>query len=383
MTDKNQKIKQTLIETKSRRANMDICVYDLKILSNKLSNTKSEKIDRMFLEAKWIYNYSLSLKDSFSCSTKIRSVPVMVFNSETQKCDISENRKITMGSQILQSCVDQAKRNIINLSKIKKAGLKTGKLKFSKEVRRIHLKQYRATFDVKEKKVRIQGVGWIKTRGNHQIKGEIACADLVRRGDGYHVLVTCYKEKVKQEKTGEIGVDLGIKDTMTLSDGRKFDVKFQYPKRLKRERKNLSRKIKGFKNYAKNINRIRKIHQKWGNQKDDVANKLVNKLKRYERVVFQDENIKGWQEKWFGKNVSIGILGRIKSRLKRLETSEMVDRYEPTTKRCHKCERDVDLSLGDRVFKCLCGYEEDRDVKAAQYMLEYKNIRKFEPTGRR
>lgn len=383
MLKKNQKIKQTLMETKVRRANMGVCVYDLKVLSNKLSNAKSEKIDRMFLEAKWIYNYSLSLKDSFSCSAKIRSVPVMVFNPETQKCDILENREIFMGSQILQSCVDQTKRNIINLSKSRKSGLKIGKLKFSKEVKRIHLKQYKTTFDVKEKKVRVQGVGWIKTKGNHQIEGEIACADLVKRGDGYHVLVTCYKDKVNEEKSGEIGIDLGIKDTVTLSDGRKFDVKFEYPEQLKREQKSLSRKIKGSRNYVKNIMRIRKLHQKWSNQKDDAANKLVGKLKSFERVVFQDENIKGWQEQWFGKQVSMGILGRIKVRLKRLTTSEMIDRYEPTTKRCHKCGRDVVLSLSDRMFECPCGYKEDRDIKAAQYMLERKNIRKFEPTGRR
>lgn len=381
--EKNLKIKQTLMETKARRANMDVCVYDLKVLSNKLSNAKSEKIDRMFLEAKWIYNYSLSLKDSFSCSTKIRSVPVMIFNPETQKCDISEDREISMGSQILQSCVDQTKRNIVNLSRSKKSGLKIGKLKFSKEVKRIHLKQYKTTFDVKDKKVRVQGIGWIKTKGNHQIEGEIACADLVKRADGYHVLVICYKDRVDEEKSGEIGIDLGIKDTVTFSDGRKFNVKLEYPERLKREQKSLSRKIKGSRNYVKNVLRIRKTHQKWSNQKDDAANKLVAKLKGFERVVFQDENIKGWQEEWFGKQVSIGILGRIKARLKRLATSEMIDRYEPTTKRCHKCGRDVDLSLDDRVFKCYCGYEEDRDVKAAQYMLERKNIRKFEPTGRR
>lgn len=381
--DKNQRIKQTLMETKARRAEMDVCVYDLKIIANKLSKAKSEKIDRMFLEAKWIYNYSLSLEDAFSCSSKIRSVPVMVFNPETQKCDISENREISMGSQILQSCVDQSKRNIVNLSKSRKAGLKIGKLKFSKEVKRIHLKQYRTTFDVKNKKVRIQGIGWIKTKGNQQIQGEIACADLVRRGDGYHVLVTCYKDKVDEERSGEVGVDLGIKDTVTLSDGRKFNVKFDYPERLKIEQKRLSRKVKGSRNYVKNVNRILKLHQRWSNQKDDAANKLVSKLKRFERVVFQDENIKGWQEEWFGKQVSMGILGRIKARLKRLATSEMVDRYEPTTKRCHKCGSNVDLSLNDRVFKCHCGYEEDRDIKAAQYMLERKNIRQFEPTGRR
>lgn len=383
MSDKNRKIKQTLTETKARRANMDVCVYDLKVIANKLSRTKLQKIDRMFLEAKWIYNYSLSLDDPFSCSCKIRSVPVMVFNPETQKCDTSENREILMGSQILQSCVDQVKRNIVNLSKSKKSGLKIGKLKFSKEIKRIHLKQHKTTFDVKEKKVRIQNVGMVKTKGNHQIQGEIACADLVKRGDGYHILVTCYKDKVNEEKSGEIGVDLGVKSTVTLSDGRKFNVKFEYPERLKREQESLSRKIKGSRNYVKNVMRIRKLHQKWSNQKDDAANKLVNKLKDYERVVFQDENIKRWQEEWFGKQVSIGILGRIKTRLKRLVTSEMIDRYEPTTKRCHKCERDVDLSLDNRVFKCYCGYEEDRDVKAAQYMIEHKNVREFEPTGRR
>jgi len=365
------------METKARRSGMSPVVYDLKILDNKLSEEKREKIEKLFLEAKWVYNYSLSLEDPFSVSPKIKTVPVMTFNPETQKCDIPEERKLTSGSQIIQACVDRSKRNIVNLSKKKSKGGKIGRLKFSKEVNSVRLKQYRTTFNLKEGGVRIQGVGWVKTRGNHQINGEVACAEVSRRGDGFHVLVTCFLEKDTSEKLGEIGVDMGIKDTVVLSDGRKFKVEFKYPEKLRGEHKSLSRKIRGSKNYIKCLKKIRKIHQKWSNQKDDAANKLVSKLKAFKRVVFQDENIKGWQEELFGRQVSIGILGRIKARLKRLATSEMIDRYEPTTKRCHKCGKNNDLSLKDRIFKCPCGYEEDRDIKAALYMLDFK------PTGRR
>ena len=52
---KNKRIAQTQKETRKRRKNMDILVRTVKIQYNKLSSSQREKLDRLFLEAKWLY----------------------------------------------------------------------------------------------------------------------------------------------------------------------------------------------------------------------------------------------------------------------------------------------------------------------------------------
>ena len=44
----------------------------------------------------------------------------------------------------------------------------------------------------------------------------------------------------------------------------------------------------------------------------------------------------------------------------------VVDRWYPSSKTCHCCGAiKKDLKLSDRIFKCDCGYTEDRDFNAA------------------
>lgn len=44
----------------------------------------------------------------------------------------------------------------------------------------------------------------------------------------------------------------------------------------------------------------------------------------------------------------------------------VVDRWYPSSKLCHHCGSiRRDLKLSDRIYKCSCGYTEDRDFNAA------------------
>jgi putative transposase len=44
----------------------------------------------------------------------------------------------------------------------------------------------------------------------------------------------------------------------------------------------------------------------------------------------------------------------------------IVDRFYPSSKMCHCCGTiKKDLKLSDRIYKCDCGYIEDRDLNAA------------------
>jgi len=54
-SDKNQKIKETLKKTKEKRKTQTPKVYQLKISYSNLSKQQKLWLERVFLEAKWLY----------------------------------------------------------------------------------------------------------------------------------------------------------------------------------------------------------------------------------------------------------------------------------------------------------------------------------------
>lgn len=379
--EKNASIKKSLAETKIRRQRQDVKVFEIKVDSSHLSKEKKRKLELAFVQAKWIYNYCLESEDMFSLDSKQKQIPVNVFNKETGKCDIVELRDISLGSQIKQSLYKQFQQNVINLAKAKAKGLKIGRLKFKKEVNRIHLKQFGTTYKIKNNNyISVQGLGKFKVLGLNQILTgdyEISCADLIKKPSGYYFNITTYSKKEYVQKSGEVGIDMGIKDTIILSDGEKYNYSFPIPEKLKSKQRRLSKMEKGSRNYVKQLNKIKKDYEKLGNKKNDAANKFVSNLKQYKKVVIQDENISAWKSGFFGSVVSTSILGRIKSRIRNLPTSVMIDRYLPTTKICPNCHVKNKLSLGDREYHCACGFSEDRDIKSAKTILCLGNKEKI------
>ena len=64
-------------------------------------------------------------------------------------------------------------------------------------------------------------------------------------------------------------------------------------------------------------------------------------------------------------------MGLVKSKLQSYPNVVVLDRFIPTTKFCSKCgKKHNEMKLWDRTFKCDCGIETDRDIHAAQNMLD-------------
>ena len=367
---KSLKIKQTILANKVRRANMEIKVFEVKIDESYLSKKKMFLLRNCFVQAKWLYNYIISKDQIFNFNSSIKTIDVNVYNPDTKKCDKIENRPLTIGSQIKQSIVDRAAQNVINLSKAKAKGIKVGALKSVKEVNSIPLKQFGTTFKIKGYKyISVQGIGKLKVRGlNQNVNSEFANATLIKSASGFFIKLTCYSKKEIDIKTGAIGLDFGIKDTIVDSEGNKSNFHFPINKNIKRKHKKLSRKTVGSKNFVKQKKRVKKTYEKLTNQKNDAANQFVNSLKKYEKVVIQDENIKGWHSGLFGKAVQCSILGRIKTRIESLETSIVIDRYLPTTKISPVNGEIIKIGLNEREFRHL-DFFEDRDIKSAKTVL--------------
>ncbi|MEY2702961.1 MAG: hypothetical protein RLY43_1599 [Bacteroidota bacterium] len=371
MTELDQRIK-TKKETTARRAEMSIRCFELKLQYNKLSTNQKEKLNLFFKQAKYLANDIISSEDIFGYDYKTKSVNVKWFKD---KVEFNENRDIILPSQMKQDIKTKLITDIVNLSKAKSKGMTVGKLKFRKEVKCIGLKQYGTTWKFGDKnRFYIAGIGWVRVSGKEQITptiSEFGCAKLIRKPTGYVVQVTGFYSKEPQKKVviepkDIVGIDFGIKDHITLTTGEKHNFKFDDSKVI-REQKKLSKEKKGSNNRFKQILKVRKQHQKLTNKKDDTSNKFVSQLKNQYKLIFiQDENLKGWHSGLFGKQVQHSILGRIKSKLLKLNTTGVVDRFQPTTKLCPNCGALNKLQLNDRIYVCKCGFIEDRDTKSAR-----------------
>ena len=375
---KKARIRLTKQETLARHAAMDVKVYELKIVEKRLSKKQKEQLERLFLEGKWFYNYILNFRNN--SGVKLKDINTSKIK-EVKHLDKDKNELVSpltcLLSQQKQAIVARMISNEKTIKSLIKNKFQThGSLKFKSELCCIPFKQYGNSYEFKTpEKVRIAGIpGLITIKGGRQLKNavELANANLIKRADGYFLKVTAYQEKRERENNGkEIGLDFGVKTSITTSEGEKIDLSVGESDRLKRLQKKLSRQVKGSNNRWKTVLKLRRVYQKRTNKKQDKANKIVHKLKAYDRVYMQDENIAGWHRGMFGKQVQHSCLGTVKSKLMALPNVVILDQFIPTTKLCPKCHSiKNDMTLADRTYVCSCGYQEDRDVHAARNMIE-------------
>ena len=376
LEEKNLKIKDTLCATKERRSNMDCHVFSVKIQENRLSKAKLEKLIRCFLEAKWLYNAVLSSTEDFPRSG-IKTISIKV------KDDFETREIKNLSAQMKQSVVDSVKTNVINLSKAKKKGLKVGQLRFKKECNEIDLPQFGKTYKIKSRnRLSIEKIGVLVVSGLEQInldEVEFANAKLIQKPSGFYINITVYSNKqpeVQAEKE-VLGLDMGIKDQLTFSNGVKVNFYLEESEQLKGLMRKLSRQHKGSNQYKQTLNRIKRIYEHYNNKKNDVANKLDSILSKNYIICFQDELLNQWKQKKskrrfsFGRKVQHGILGRVKDKLKKNSTNVMLESSVPTTQTCPVCGCLTKHGLDKRKYHCNhCGFEnQDRDIHSANMMV--------------
>ena len=373
--ERNCKIKESSKATRERHSNMDCCVVSVKIQENRLSKAKLGKLIRFFLEAKWLYNAiiaseTLTLEDTSIVKIKVK--------------DTFEEREIkNLSAQMKQSIVDSTKTNVSNLSKAKRKGLKVGRLQFKKECNEINLKQFGQTYAIKGKnKIRVQNIGILVVNGLEQInldEVEFANAKLIQKPSGFYINLTVYSNKQQEISTEKevIGLDMGIKDQLTFSNGVKVNFYVEESEQLKGLMRKLSRQHKGSNQYKRTLNRIKRIYEHLNNKKNDVVNKLNSVLNKNYIVCFQDELLNQWKRKKskrrfsFGRKVQHGILGRVKDKLKKNSSNVMLESSVPTTQACPECGCLTKHNLDKRIYHCShCGFEcLDRDVHSANMMV--------------
>ena len=381
---KNEQIKLALLETRERRQNQILKVYELKVNCHHTSKESFKKLNYLFTQTKWIQNDMIASNDIFKYEYKDHRT-IKYFDKDHNIVE----RKLDIQTGVHQVIVTKLKQDIINLSKAKQSGRKVGKLKFRRNCNCIPLRTGMLKV-VNSKTISIPMFRKLKVYGLEQFitfpEYEIADARIVRKASGIYIKVSICIPKssvTRKPMNKEIGLDFGIKDNITTSDGEKFNCSVQETDYLKFLQRKLSKKQKGSKRYYKCLNQLQKEHEHLTNKKNDDSNKLISYfLKNYDVIYFQDEQISKWRKfnSSFARNIQHSYLGRIKSKLIMLEKSGRsfeISKWSPSTKFCPNCgSLNRGITLSDRIFKCDCGYEFDRDVHAA------RNVKLFGSTKR-
>ena len=231
-------------------------------------------------------------------------------------------------------------------------------------------------------RLRLPKIGIVKFKMHRSIPDGAKvkqCRITCRNGRWFATISISLPDPISEKSDLEfVGCDVGVKHLATLSDGtvlRGDRFLKQKLDRLRREQVRLSRKKTGSSNYRKQKKRIGRIHQKVADTRKDNLHKLSRRLADgYGGIAFEDMDLAfinrnrdpRYRMSSKSHDISIGTFRRF-CQYKFEELGKPVVLVDPrnTTKACSACGRLVPKELGDRVHRCECGLEIDRDLNAA------------------
>ena len=200
-----------------------------------------------------------------------------------------------------------------------------------------------------------------------------------RRAGHWYASLTVEREPITNQmpKGGAVGVDLGVKNLATLSDGTVIPNPRALGTRLKALRKAqqaLSRKVMGSARREKAKGRVARLHARVADVRADAMNKATTMIAgSYSVVCVEDLNVAGMvKNHHLARSLSDAALGEFRRQLEYKTARSgavlrVVDRWFPSSKTCSNCGVvKAKLSLNERTFNCgVCGLSIDRDMNAA------------------
>ncbi|MDD7306997.1 MAG: transposase [Eubacteriales bacterium] len=243
-------------------------------------------------------------------------------------------------------------------------------------------------------RVNIPTLGWVRIKEKGYIPTtkdgwKIKSGTVSMKAGRYYISVLAEVPDVKIISHGNsgIGIDLGVKELAVVSDGKIYKninksarVK-KLEKKLRREQRCLSRKYENLKkgesaqkNIQKQKLKVQRLHHRINNIRTDYINKVIAEIVKTKPsyIVIEDLNVKGMMKnRHLSKAVASQKFCEFRIRLKAKCNDNGIElriagRFYPSSKLCHCCGRiKKDLKISDRIYRCTCGYVEDRDFNAS------------------
>ena len=248
-------------------------------------------------------------------------------------------------------------------------------------------------------------LGSVRIRGRDRIRYPLESLSswTVKRENGVYYLVLLFDVDVqpKPPANGKVGIDVGVKDFLTLSTGEKIN----YPDRLRQledkvrcEQCKLSRRVKGSSNYRKQKKAVAKAYAKVRHFRENFQHELSHRLIEDNQFIGMEalavqnmtrkakkkldasgkprrngQSVKRSMNRNILRNGWSSLVDKLAYKAQWYDrTFVQVDRFYPSSRLCNNCGHKYDgLLLSEREWVCeSCGVSHDRDVNAALNILD-------------
>ena len=286
-------------------------------------------------------------------------------------------------SQVLQDVVKRVKVTFDRFLKGDSNGKRSGKPRFKARNR------YR-TFTYPQMKdgclqrnlINLPMFGKVKVVRHRPVPGgfKIKTASVTKKADGFYLTLSLEDKTVPEIKPDFnpdkiTGIDLGLKEFLTTSEGETVAIPQHYRKassRLRVLQKRVSRRKKGSNSRLKAIKQLGKQHKKVVDKRRDFHYKTVKwLLSKYDVVAHEELNVKGLARTRLAKSVlDAGWSSFLSILTNKAENAGLlavpVSAYN-TSQDCSNCGEKVPKKLHIRWHDCPhCGCSLDRDTNAAR-----------------
>ncbi len=208
---------------------------------------------------------------------------------------------------------------------------------------------------------------------------KIKTASVTKKADGYYLTLSLEDKTVPEVKPSFnphsiAGIDLGLKEFLTTSEGETVAIPQHYRKAQKRLRviqKRVSRRKKGSNSRFEAIKQLGKQHKKVADKRKDFHFKTANwLLSKYDVIAHEDLNVKGLAHTRLAKSVLdagwSSFLSILTNKAENAGLLVVPVSAHNTSQDCSNCGEKVPKKLHIRWHDCpCCGCSLDRDHNAA------------------
>ena len=382
------------------------------------TDEQKSKIHRTIGVSRFVYNFYIA-RNKEIYERKGKFISGMDFSKWLNNEYIPNNQDKKWIKEVSSKATKQA---IMNGDKAFKDFFKgtKGFPKFKKrknqDVKAYFPKNNKTDWTLERHRVKIPTLGWVRLKefGYIPVNSIVKSGTVSQKADRYYVSILVKERDIKISNSNigmkisnpnneGLGIDLGIKEFVVCSDGIKFKninktatIK-KIEKKLKREQRKLSRKYESLKirnkniregratsqNIQKQIVKVQKLHQRLRNIRTDYINKTVFSIVKQKPsyITIEDLAVSNMMK---NKHLSKAIASqkffefktKLMSKCKQNDVElRIVDRFYPSSKTCSQCGKiKKDLKLSNRIYKCNCGLDIDRDLNAS---INLKNAKEY------
>ncbi len=335
----------------------------------KPNNKDKQRLEQVFWNSRFIYNWALNLKINTYKDTKKNLSAFDIMKECTKLRKEKDWLKIWP--------VDSLNKSILNMGVAFKNFFKWWwfpKYKNKGDKQTMYVKDC-ISIDYETSYMKIPKLWKIRFYKDRKISGKIKNATITKKSTWYYISLCCdiNTERLWAEAQWNVGIDVGLKHFMINSEWDKINNPrffIESQKLLALKQRHLARQKKGSNRHNKTKIEISKLYEHILNQRKDFLHKLSTLIaKKYDTVYVENLNVKGMAK---NKSLSKHIHDASRSTFNEFLSYKCnnlikIGRFEPSSKMCNICGNiNQELKLSDRKWSCKeCWTKHDRDINAA------------------